>query len=608
MKILPRNTYIRSIFLAVASVFTTGAMAQDIASIGKSDPLIITGAVGTQNTFYWTSQGSGYSSPFSNSVYASMNFNIYGISMPFSFYYTNDNSSFSLPQISFNISPSYKGWRLYLGQHSMSFSHYVYSIPFNGVGIEYHQQQGAGIRFGAFYGTLKKAINIDPDYISVKTPQYKRTGYGMKVGFGSSRNYIDLFVFRAKDHLSSIDETWYDRVNAKENIVVGARGRMSLGSHVSLNANFATSLVSTDLRSRVVEEEAVKNYSNIFDVRYSSLVRWAGDVSMSFAFKRLNTSLSYKIVQPDYTSLGVSYITSNYHSLGISAGTHLGLLSLAGSFNAQADNLSGDQLYTNCGYIYNASVTLPANQYFNITAHYNGYRQTQRNGTLVVTDSTRIDRRMDSYSLAPSFNFGSTLATHNISLSGNYTTNKDLSAMATGVSDVKTLAVGGSYSLTWVPIETTFSGNVSHQRTEGFNTTYNTTIYSLSAGRSFLKSKELSLSASMSLTDNKIKGQNRNLSMGGYLTASYALKQVHQFALSGSCNRYVSNNFLVLDDQTEDAVTTFMCSLSYNYTFTAFHIKHKAEKGAKREYYSDFSRRLRQQQKAKEQQDPNKRY
>lgn len=603
-----RYTYLKSVFLAMASLLPVGAMAQDIASIAKSDPLVITGAVGTQNTFLWTSLDNGYASPFSNSVHASLNFNIYGVSMPFSFYYTNDNSSFSLPQISFNISPSYKGWHLYLGEHSMAFSQYVYSIPFNGVGIEYSKPRGAGFRFGTFYGTLKKAINVDPDYISVKSPQYKRTGYGLKVGFGSSRNFIDLFVFRAKDHLSSIDEVWYDRVNAKENIVVGARGRMALGRHISLSGNFATSLLSTDLRSRVVEAEEVKHYGNIFDIRYSSMVRWAGDANLNFSFKRFNTSLTYKIVQPDYTSLGVSYVTSNYHSLGISAATNLGQLSLAGSFNAQADNLSGDQLYTTCGYIYNASATLPVNQYFNVTAHYNGYRQTQRDGTMVVTDSTRIDRRMDSYSLTPSFNFGSTLANHNLSFSGNYTTNRDLSAMATGESDVETLALGGNYSLTWLPIETTFSGNISYQSTEGYNTTYNTTIYSLSAGRSFLKNKQLSLSASMSLTDNKLKGQSSNLSLGGFLSASYTLKEVHLISLSGSSNRYVSNNFVADGQAIEEAVTTFMCSLSYNYTFTAFHIKRRAEKGAKREYYSDFSRRLRQQQKAKQPRDPNKRY
>ena len=86
------------------------ASAFDIATIAKSDPLIITGSVGTQNTYYHSSSGSGYSSPFSSSIYANMNINVYGISMPFSFYYNFDNVSFSHPQFSFNISPTFKGW------------------------------------------------------------------------------------------------------------------------------------------------------------------------------------------------------------------------------------------------------------------------------------------------------------------------------------------------------------------------------------------------------------------------------------------------------------------------------------------------------------------
>lgn len=66
-----------------------------IANIAKSDPLIITGAIGTQNTFYHSSLGSGYRSPWANSIYANLNVSLYGVSMPFSFYYSNNNSSFN---------------------------------------------------------------------------------------------------------------------------------------------------------------------------------------------------------------------------------------------------------------------------------------------------------------------------------------------------------------------------------------------------------------------------------------------------------------------------------------------------------------------------------
>ena len=65
-----------------------------ISNIAKSDPLIITGAIGTQNTYYHSSIGGGYRSPWSNSFYANLNISLYGISMPFAFYYSNNIQSY----------------------------------------------------------------------------------------------------------------------------------------------------------------------------------------------------------------------------------------------------------------------------------------------------------------------------------------------------------------------------------------------------------------------------------------------------------------------------------------------------------------------------------
>ena len=132
--------------LLVSTLSSVTVVAQDISQIAKSDPLIISGAVGTRNTYYYSS-GTGYSSPLSNMIYANLNISLYGISMPFSFYYTNDNTSFNYPHLSFHISPRYKKWSLHFGQSSMNYSSYVMTMPFNGYGVEY---QGDRLRFGAF--------------------------------------------------------------------------------------------------------------------------------------------------------------------------------------------------------------------------------------------------------------------------------------------------------------------------------------------------------------------------------------------------------------------------------------------------------------------------
>lgn len=44
---------------------------QNIDQIKNADPLVITGAVGTQNTYHYSS-GRDYSSPFSSTIYANL--------------------------------------------------------------------------------------------------------------------------------------------------------------------------------------------------------------------------------------------------------------------------------------------------------------------------------------------------------------------------------------------------------------------------------------------------------------------------------------------------------------------------------------------------------
>lgn len=161
-----------------------GAFAQSIDQIAKSDPLIISGAVGTQNTFYHSSTGYNGRAELSNSLYANLNISFYGINMPFSFYLSNGGSSWNYPQFSFSVSPSWHDWTLHLGERSMAFSSYVYNSPFYGVGLEYG---GNNIRFGAFYGRLKRAISDDPTDPAARSPQYSRYGWGFKVGYGTGK-------------------------------------------------------------------------------------------------------------------------------------------------------------------------------------------------------------------------------------------------------------------------------------------------------------------------------------------------------------------------------------------------------------------------------------
>lgn len=562
---------ITSCLLAVCSL---SAQAQDISAIAKSDPLIITGAVGTQNTYYHSSLGDGYASPLSNSIYLNMNISVYGFSMPFSLYYTNDNLSFNYPHLSFNLNPQYKGWTGYIGTGSMSYSQYVMSMSFNGVGVEYEDKSWHA---GVWYGTLRRAINDDPTDPLARSPQYKRLGWGAKAGFGKGGNYLDLYFLRAYDRLKSLDEYWQNKVAPQENIVVGLKGSVQPLKFFSLTANAATSVFSTDTRAEEVPKDVYDGtWNKVFTPRYTSMARFAGDVNANIFLGGLSLQAFYRMVQPDYTSLGTYYLSNNYHAYGINFATTLfNNLSLSGTFSDQSDNLSKKQLYTTHGYVYSANAASRIGKFFNLSVGYNGYTQVQSDGAIAVNDTTKVNRQMQSFTVTPSASFDSENFSHSIALSGSLTDNKDRNKFATGASDVTSAAIGLSYSLGVKPWDMSFTAALNHQESKGYSSKYITNIGSLTTSRSFLKDDALSLSATMNVIYNEVKSVSKSLSMGADLSAGYTLGKAHTFSFAASMNKYGDVNITKRHSGLD--ATDVSLSLNYVYTFSLLELKRRTD-------------------------------
>ena len=342
-------------------------------------------------------------------------------------------------------------------------------------------------------------------------------------------------------------------------------------------ANVATSAFTADKESQRVTSGEATRFDKIFEPRYTSRIRLAGDAALNVSFPWFNASVFYKIIQPDYVSLGTYYTSNNYHSLGINLGTTLfRCLSLSASFSGQADNLAKQQLYTTEGYVYNAMASLRLGNNFNISGMYNGFLQVQSDGTAIVTDTIEVRRALHSISILPTYNITGEDLDHTVSLSGNYTINKDLNKFSIGQSDVKTLALGASYNMNIKPWETNFTLSLSHQGSKGFNTEYNSDVASLSTGRSFLKEKNLNASATVFLCYNEVKQQSKSLSIGLDLNAGYTLKKYHTFSLSTSFSKYGDVN--ITKTRSSLDATDIRLSLNYLYTFTLQNIKHKDKK------------------------------
>ncbi len=355
---------------------------------------------------------------------------------------------------------------------------------------------------------------------------------------------------------------------------------MSYKNFLSLAANVATSAFTADRESQQVMTDEARRFDKIFETRYTSRLRFAGDATLGLTLKGFNASIFYKYIQPDYVSLGTYYTSNNYHTLGLSAGTTLfRRLTLSASFSGQEDNLAKQQLYTTRGYVYNAMASLRISDRMNVTAMYNGYLQSQGDGTAQVNDTTEIHRVLHSFSLVPTYNLPGELFDHTISLSANYTENRDLNKFSVGQTDVKTLALGASYNLNVKPWETNFTFSLSHQNTKGFNSEYSSDVASISTGRSFLKEKNLSTSATVSLNYNEVRHHSKSLSMGVDLSASYTLKKYHSFSLGASFSQYGDVNL----EKTRSTLDNRDVRLTFNYLYTFTLLQVSAKKKEKKE-------------------------
>src|SRR4051812_26158627 len=86
----------------------TFSFAQDLARIGKSNPLKVTGGVSANQIFYGASGIQNRRDPYSYFLSGNLNFNIYELNIPVSFTFSNQNISVQQPFNQYSIHPTYK--------------------------------------------------------------------------------------------------------------------------------------------------------------------------------------------------------------------------------------------------------------------------------------------------------------------------------------------------------------------------------------------------------------------------------------------------------------------------------------------------------------------
>ncbi len=351
-------------------------IGQSLDNLKDQQPVLINGYLSTNQVYTRMPADTGYFENYNHYYTGSIIFNIYGVTAPFTFIYSNRETNLSYPFNQFGLHPSYKWMKAHIGYASMNFTPYTYSGHlFVGGGIE---ADPPGIFRGkAMYGRLKKYVEYDsaqPQH----TPSYKRMGYGLQAGVAKNEHFLDVTLFRGYDvQESSVFIPEETGVLPMDNTVMSVSFGVMLMKNIQLRSEYANSYLTTDKRGGAIE-----NSTKLFEpptwfmpVKNTTINRNAFNANATYNHTRYSIGLGYERIDPYYQTLGTYYFTNNLENatLNFTANFFEHKLSFSGNGGLQKDNLDQSKANTSNRVVGSMSVNYAPGEKLNMNLSYSNF-------------------------------------------------------------------------------------------------------------------------------------------------------------------------------------------------------------------------------------------
>jgi hypothetical protein len=571
------RTYFTFLFILV---LMSQSFSQDLENIQGKKAVSISGGLSLNANFYDASGIEQRRSPFSYSIMGSPTLSIYGITFPFTIYYSDEQSSFSQPFNQYGVSPYYKWAKFHFGYRNVNFSPYTLAgHSFLGVGVELNP----GIfRFGAVYGRFKQAIAEDStlmlDSVLYRRPipSYKRMGYSFKVGVGNNKNYLDLIYFKGIDDTTSIPykPIEYD-ISPGENAVLGLSSKVTLFKALTWKTDVAVSLYTIDIAAQGFDEgeNAQSDLVKFFlKPNFSTQILTAGETGLLFKQKFYSLNAKYKRVDPDYKSMGIYYIQGDVeqYTFGSTIMLFKNKWITTGSIGFQHDNIYDKKAMRTGRTIGSCNMSINPSQKFGLNLQYSNYGISQKSSGLIenLSDSITIHQISQNISVMPRLSFINQKSTNVFSLHFGYQELKNKNVLNNMSSDMTSIITSLSYSYMSIESSLSISPSIFYNYTEIENGKLKNIGVSMNVSKPFFKNRMqdgLSISYNKNYFDNQSNGYTLNIN--GNLQMSISKNLKHNIMLNLSW----LHNHVSKDINTELAETKsfseIMTTLSYNYNF-----------------------------------------
>ncbi|GAA4275001.1 hypothetical protein GCM10022258_42970 [Aquimarina gracilis] len=555
---------------------STLATAQniDFESVGKAKPIKVSGEVSASGVYYNSNQNSNRE-PFTYFLRGNLNVSIYGFAIPASYSFTNqgENLDYALP-FNFNrisLHPKYKWITGHIGNVAMTFSTYT----LNG-----HQFTGGGVditppgafKISAMAGELLRATPDDGDERTV--PGFSRMGYGLKTAFEKEKFKIGLIGFYAKDNQNSIDAIPEAKgVLPQENLAVSILGEAKLAKNYTLQAEYAVTAITKDLRAEEVNNPGTSPLGSLFNNRASTEYYNAIKTRFGYTAGRTSVGLSYERVDPGYETLGAYFFNNDFENITVDASNTFfkDKLTLVVNFGYQRDDLDNLKANSTNRTVGAVNATLNLTERLTIAGSYSNFStftNIKPNQFDEINDADLLDEELENLDfrqLSQSAN-----ANINYILSNKKSSRQNLSfnyALNDAANEQGGIVRVGDAS-SFHNINVTHSINFTEHNLSintAINGTYNiigrenatTWGPNLGVGKRFFEKK---LSTRLGLSYNKSQSTTGKTQVANArINLSYVLKERHNFSVSAIQ--------LFRSGTTTDHLSELTTTFGYNYRF-----------------------------------------
>lgn len=546
------------VFIAMVMVLGQSILinAQQLDRIGEDDPLRINGGVSLNQL--WRNNVQPGTQPYSLVASGNLTASLYGMSIPFSFSWSNERWTYTQPFNRFSLTPSYKWATLHLGWSSMNFSGYSLSgHSFMGVGAEV--SPGDKFRLSAMHGELLKAF--EGDTMRGIEPRYKRIGTGLKGDYSFEKGEISLMLFHGQDATHKpVDDIDSLGITPKENIAVGARLSIRPIDKLSVVTELHLSSLSNDRRlssSTDFNGAATRQY-------HAAMLQLA----YSMGIGSIGAGVEY--VEPGYETLGAYYTVNDFinYTVNFSSSMLAGRVNLTANTGIRQNNLDDLADSDRQDAITSIAVGIMPSEALMFNLSYSNFYNYTHVRPLIdeliaqseyeLMDTLRFTQINENINLGANWQIVETESeSHALMLNAGFqqATQTQNSAVENAGSRFMNGSAGYQYGLKELNLN--FSLNLNYSRNKSQQNIMESVGPTLSVRKSF---PERNLSGNLSLGWNgTYTGRNSNGSITtSRVNISYKLKEAHNFGFSTAYNYRKYN-------QTSNHNIT--ATLNYSYSF-----------------------------------------